>query len=366
MKRSIIFLLLLIPFVGMAQIKIQMQEDGGVYKIPCEVNGLRMKFIFDTGATNVCISLTEATFMLENDYISKDDILGTSKSQIADGSIVENTRIRLKEIKIEDLVLKDVEAVVTHNFGAPLLLGQSAIQKLGTIQIVGNELTILEYTTEKSDTEIEKMFEEARSLYSKKLYTAAAKKYQQLYDLGHLSDYGIFKLALSYYFSGKDKPAISYLEKIKDFSEIDIAFYYNIYGSCYRNIEDFDNAVYCFELESTHEEDQSLPYRSKHSIALVYKYKGNYYKAAKCFEELINLYLAKKDVSPEEFLNLRKNSKIKDDIFDEYMFEASLCFYRHYNCSPSYLEHIVGLAKIGNKFAIEYLQSIGSEELIYM
>ena len=52
MKNAIIFLLLLIPFTATSQIKIQMQEDGGVYKIPCEVNGLRMKFIFDTGASN--------------------------------------------------------------------------------------------------------------------------------------------------------------------------------------------------------------------------------------------------------------------------------------------------------------------------
>lgn len=362
MKNAIIFLLLLIPFTATSQIKIQMQEDGGVYKIPCEVNGLRMKFIFDTGASNVCISLTEATFMLENDYISKDDILGTSKSQIADGSIVENTRIRLKEIKIEGLVLKDVEAVVTHNFGAPLLLGQSAIQKLGSIQIIGNELTILEHTTEKSDAEIEKMFEEARNLYSNKLYTAAAKKYQQLYDLGHLSDYGIYKLAFSYYISDKPKPAISYFEKIKDFSGIDIALYYGILGDCYEMLEDHDNAIYYYELQSTYEEDHSLLYGSKHSIALVYKYKGDYYKAAKCFEELVNLHLAKKDISPNEFLELRRKCKIEDDVFDKYMFETSLCFYRYYNRPISYFEHIIYYAEIGNKYAIEYLQEIGYED----
>ena len=66
-----------------------MEESNGVFKIPCEVNGLRMKFIFDTGASNVCLSLTEAKFMLENDYITSEDILGNSKAQIADGSIVE-------------------------------------------------------------------------------------------------------------------------------------------------------------------------------------------------------------------------------------------------------------------------------------
>ena len=60
MKKAIIFLFLFIPFTVIAQVTIQMQEENGVYKIPCEVNGLRMNFIFDTGASNVCISLREA------------------------------------------------------------------------------------------------------------------------------------------------------------------------------------------------------------------------------------------------------------------------------------------------------------------
>jgi aspartyl protease family protein len=39
-----------------------MQKDGGVYKVPCTVNGLKLEFIFDTGASVVSISLTEAIF----------------------------------------------------------------------------------------------------------------------------------------------------------------------------------------------------------------------------------------------------------------------------------------------------------------
>ena len=49
---------------------IPMTPDGGVYKMPCTINGLPLKFIFDTGASDVSISLTEASFMLKNDFIS--------------------------------------------------------------------------------------------------------------------------------------------------------------------------------------------------------------------------------------------------------------------------------------------------------
>ena len=59
-----------------AQTKIQMIKEGGVYSVPCKINGLPLKFVFDTGASDVSISLTEASFMLKNGFISKEDIGG--------------------------------------------------------------------------------------------------------------------------------------------------------------------------------------------------------------------------------------------------------------------------------------------------
>ena len=89
MKRTfIITTLLCITSVLLTQTRIKMQKEGGVYTIPCEVNGLKLRFIFDTGASNVCISLTEATFMLKNGYLDANDVVGNGKSQIADGSLV--------------------------------------------------------------------------------------------------------------------------------------------------------------------------------------------------------------------------------------------------------------------------------------
>jgi clan AA aspartic protease (TIGR02281 family) len=124
-----------------------MEKEGGVYTIPCSVNGLKLRFIFDTGASNVCISLSEATFMLKNGYLDERDIIGLSSSRIADGKLVENTRIILREIEIEGIKLYNIEATVMHNLSAPLLLGQSAIQQLGKIELNGDELLIFNGTT---------------------------------------------------------------------------------------------------------------------------------------------------------------------------------------------------------------------------
>lgn len=57
--------------LSIAQVRVEMEECGGVYLIPGKINGLSMKFVFDTGASNVSLSLTEAIFMLKNGYMNE-------------------------------------------------------------------------------------------------------------------------------------------------------------------------------------------------------------------------------------------------------------------------------------------------------
>lgn len=154
-KITLLFMLFCVS-VNIAQTKVYMTNEGnGVYTIPCKVNGIPLKFIFDTGASDVVISLSEARFMLKNGYLNSNDIVGTSYSQIANGQITENTKIILREIEIQGLKLYDVTASVIHELSAPLLLGQSAIQKLGKIQLNGNELTIYNGANTNSDCSYE-------------------------------------------------------------------------------------------------------------------------------------------------------------------------------------------------------------------
>jgi len=55
----LMFCLLSLQIV-LSQTRIKMENEGGVYKIPSEVNGLRLKFIFDTGASYVTLPLATA------------------------------------------------------------------------------------------------------------------------------------------------------------------------------------------------------------------------------------------------------------------------------------------------------------------
>ncbi len=111
------------------------RNPGGTFEIPCDINGLALQMIFDTGASDVTISSVEANFMFKNGYLSDKDIKGKRYYQVANGQINEGTVITLREVKIGDAVLHNVDASVVKSQKAPLLLGQSAMERFGTITI---------------------------------------------------------------------------------------------------------------------------------------------------------------------------------------------------------------------------------------
>lgn len=167
-KPVILILLILISPLLFSQTIIKMKRQGGVSIIPCKVNGLDLELIFDTGASDVSISLNEATSMLESGKLTKNDIIGTSNYVNATGDINEGIVINIKEIEIAGLKMTNIRASVVKSLDAPLLLGQTAISKLGKIQLDlnNNTLTILngkgtyDYSTYSLTDKISKYYKE--------------------------------------------------------------------------------------------------------------------------------------------------------------------------------------------------------------
>lgn len=170
------------PFFSKADERIKMTLENGVYTMPCEVNGLRMKFVFDTGASMVSISMTEARFMYKNGYIDDNDFIGTAKTRIANGDIEENMKLNLKEVKVGNKTLYNVEALVSNSSNAPLLLGQSVLRQLGTWS-VDNDYLVIKDSNAGDDDENE----------------------EDSYTIADADEF--YQLALSYYNSGNEKKA---------------------------------------------------------------------------------------------------------------------------------------------------------------
>ncbi len=123
-------------------------KEGDVIKVKCSINNLPLHFIFDTGASNVSMSSVEASFMLKNGYLSSNDIEGKQYYLNANGEINEGTVINLRDVEFGGLHLSNIKASIVRNQKAPLLLGQSVLQKLGIIEI-DNTKQILKITYKK-------------------------------------------------------------------------------------------------------------------------------------------------------------------------------------------------------------------------
>lgn len=104
---------------------------------------MKLRFVFDTGASNICISKAEAYVLFRQGTLTNEDIIDVAYFQDATGQISEGTRINLKEIKIGDQILEDVEALVVDNINSPLLLGQSVLERFGKIEINNTNNTIV-------------------------------------------------------------------------------------------------------------------------------------------------------------------------------------------------------------------------------
>lgn len=227
LSRLVIYLIMvLFANTAWSDTVIQMEEYGGVYRIPCTVNGAKMKFIFDTGASSVSMSIGMAEYLMDNDYISDKDFIGVGQTQTADGSIVDHLRINLKEIEIGGLKLRDIEAIVIASQNAPLLLGQSAIQKLGHIQLNGSQLIISGGSNQLKDDEIDYYGTLADKALGDGNYIDAEKYYSILYESDALSEYGISEYARACDANGNHKEAINLYRQLLS-SELSNATSYN-------------------------------------------------------------------------------------------------------------------------------------------
>lgn len=115
--------------------ELKMEVENGVRYVWIKINGLNLRFIFDTGASSICISPAEVAVLYRQGTLKKEDILDIEYFQDATGRISAGTKIILREVQIGNKVLKDVSATVVNNIDAPLLMGQSILERFGSIEI---------------------------------------------------------------------------------------------------------------------------------------------------------------------------------------------------------------------------------------
>ena len=287
MKHIIAIFLVLISCLSInAEVRIHMEKEGGVYKVPCSVNGLKLKFIFDTGASNVCISETYADMMLENGYLKESDIKGVSQSTIADGSNIDNVVINLRMVEIGGLSLENVSAVVVPTQNAPLLLGQSVIQRLGKVSIDG-EYLVIHNANNYTEEELDAIYDKAEKLFENNQNLQALESYRIIYETygDETGPWVLYKMGICYSrlrdYNSSIKchlKAIELASGEEDEDDVKFEAYYKL-GLIYYILKDFEKSVKYYSFASEYTDDLSMKAECYNEIALYY-FKNQFFPEA--------------------------------------------------------------------------------------
>jgi clan AA aspartic protease (TIGR02281 family) len=118
-----------------ARYTIALKPDGGIFVAPVLVNDrITLDFAIDSGAADVTIPLDVFSTLIRTGTIKKEDVLGSTTGEMADGSTISSKIVRIKTLRIGDLELHDIQASVVPPAGS-LLLGQSFLSRLSSWSI---------------------------------------------------------------------------------------------------------------------------------------------------------------------------------------------------------------------------------------
>ncbi|UWR12981.1 retropepsin-like aspartic protease family protein [Sulfitobacter mediterraneus] len=125
-----------VQMTGAGQIIVPRARDGHYY-LTAMINGENVRFVVDTGATDMVLTQADA----ERAGINLENLAYLGRANTANGQ-VRTAFVRLNEITLGDVTDRDVSAVVNEGEMEQSLMGMGYLQRWGRIEIAGGELIL--------------------------------------------------------------------------------------------------------------------------------------------------------------------------------------------------------------------------------
>ena len=268
-------------------------------------------------------------------------------------------------MKIGSKTLQNVKASVSNSLKAPILLGQSALKRLGEYKIQGDLLILT--GTKKDEIDVDVVRNKAYNSYKGGIWLVAESEYEKLEQAGVATSLDLMRYGTCCCQTGKAEKAIRVLSESKDVELPDSAKEqkYIFLSSAYGNLGDEYNC-------KLHEQNAYLIFRDKKSsfagrTALLQYYFDNkeFQKARNLCNELLNEYKG------NSYDNLSGYYGGKDDLLD-YMIGAkyhvlSILAYEIQNLDyyQTTLKNLIELSKKNNKYAKGIVEGMRIHEVFH-
>jgi len=112
-------------------------DQNGHFQMNAFVEGKPIRFMVDTGATRTVLTQQDAQKL----GIDPNKLDYNRPTETANG-VVYDAAIRLSEIRIGTIVVRDVRASISQNMTGQSLIGMSFLNKLKGYKVEGNRLTL--------------------------------------------------------------------------------------------------------------------------------------------------------------------------------------------------------------------------------
>jgi aspartyl protease family protein len=119
-----------------AQVVVPMARDGHFYLV-LDLNGVPVRFVVDTGATDIVLSAADAARV----GIQPENLVFSGRALTANG-MVETAPVRIDRVALGGVVDEGVRAVVNRGDLEESLLGMSYLRRFDRLEISGGQMVL--------------------------------------------------------------------------------------------------------------------------------------------------------------------------------------------------------------------------------
>jgi len=117
--------------------------SGRTIEIPCIINGFNRKVVYEKSEKILSVSLEQALKLLQESAISKTDFKGDPEKILANGTIADKAVFTIKEMRIGNKVVTNVEATVNSKLKVPMMFGDTILSGFGQFSVNENKRQLI-------------------------------------------------------------------------------------------------------------------------------------------------------------------------------------------------------------------------------